>query len=178
MGFNWLDILLVLILGTALVLGILKGLVRQIVGILAVIVGLILAIAFYAPLASAFSTLTDNQTMAQFVSFVFLFVVVLVAGWLIGRMFSKAMKGPLKFLNHMFGGALGLLKGALICGILVFALLVFPVNSEALKNSSIAPTCIKVTRGIIDLIPQELKQAFFQAYEDMFGKGEKDVTRI
>lgn len=178
MGFNWLDVLLVLILGTALVLGIIKGLVRQIVGILAVIVGLILAIAFYAPLASAFSILSDNEVMTQFLCFAFIFLVVLVAGWLIGRMFSKAMKGPLKFMNHVFGGAFGLLKGALICGILVFALLVFPVNSEALKSSSIAPYCIKVTRGIINLIPQELKQAFFQAYEDIFGKGEKDVTRI
>jgi membrane protein required for colicin V production len=178
MGFNWLDILLVLILGTALVLGIIKGLVRQIVGILAVFVGLILAIAFYAVLASAFTTLTDNQTMTQFLSFGFIFVVVLVAGWLIGRMFHRAIKGPLKLLDHVFGGAFGLLKGALICGVLVFALLVLPVNSSALKSSRIAPYCIEVTRGVIDLIPQELKQAFFQAYEDIFGKGEKDVTRI
>ena len=104
--------------------------------------------------------------------------MVITIGWLIGRMFSKAMKGPLKFLNQVLGGAMGLVKGALICGIMVFALLVFPVDSEALQESLLAPSCVKITRGFIDLIPQDLKQAFFQAYQDIFGQEAEGVTRI
>ncbi len=178
MVFNWLDIVLLLILVTALILGIIKGLVRQVVGILAVLVGLILALAFYSVVASAFRTLIKDPAVSGFLGFILIFVVVLIAGWLIGRMFSKAIKGPLKVLDHILGAALGLLKGALICGILVFAMLVFPVNSDALKNSVLAPPCVDVTRGIIDLIPEELKEAFFTAYEDVFGKEGEDVTRI
>jgi membrane protein required for colicin V production len=178
MVFNWLDIVLLLILVTALILGIIKGLVRQVVGILAVIVGLILALAFYSGFAGAFKTLIKDQTVAGFLGFISIFLFVLTAGWLIGRMFSKVIKGPLKFLNHLMGGALGLLKGALICGILVFAMLVFPVNSDALRNSLLAPPCVEVTGGLIDLIPEELKEAFSTAYEDIFGEEGGDVTRI
>ncbi len=178
MAFNWLDIVLLLILVTALILGIIRGLVRQVVGILAVIVGLILALAFYSVVASAFKTLIKDQAVAGFLGFILIFLTVLTAGWLIGRMFSKVIKGPLKFLNHLIGGGLGLLKGALICGILVFAMLVFPVSSEALRSSLLAPPCVEVTRGLIDLIPEELKDAFSVAYEDIFSEEGEDVTRI
>jgi len=178
MGVNWLDIVLLLLLLTAFILGVIKGLVRQVVGILAVIVGLILALAFYSVVASAFGTLVKDPNVSGFLGFLIIFVAVLITGWLVGRMFSKAIKGPLKFLNHVMGGALGLLKGALICGILVFTMLVFPVNSDALRNSVIAPYCVEVTRGLIDLIPEELKEAFYVAYEDIFGKEGEDVTRL
>jgi membrane protein required for colicin V production len=178
MGFNWLDIVLLLILLAALILGFIKGLVRQVVGILAVIVGLFLALALYSVVASAFGPLIKDPNVSGLLGFLLIFVGVLITGWLVGRMFSKAIKGPLKFLNHTLGGALGLLKGALIGGILVFAMLVFPVNSDALRNSILAPPCVEVTRSLIDLIPEELKEAFSTAYEDIFGKEGKDVTRL
>ncbi len=178
MGLNWLDILLLLVLVIALSLGILKGLIRQIVSILAVLVGLILAITFYPVFESVFKTLIKDETIGRFMGFVVIFFGVLTIGWLIGRLFSKAAQGPLKFLNHVLGGALGLLKGILICGILVFALLVFPVDREALQGSVLAPSCVKITRGLIDLIPQELKQTFTEAYRDIFEKEEESVTRI
>jgi membrane protein required for colicin V production len=176
--FNWLDILLLLILAVAFVLGVIKGLIRQVVGILAVIVGLILAMAFYPAAASAVSTLIKNENVAHFAGFLTIFVVVLVVGWLIGRLFSKAIKGPLKWLNHGLGGFLGLVKGALIGGILVFAMLVFPVSSTALQDSTLAPYCVEVTRNIIDLIPKELKEAFKETTRDIFERGGKDVERI
>ena len=178
MIFNWLDIVLLLVLLTACVLGLIKGLVRQVVGVLAVIVGLILALAFYSVAASAFGTLIKDPNVSGFLGFMIIFGAALVTGWLVGRMFSKAIKGPLKFFNHVLGGALGLLKGALIGGVLVFAMLVFPVNSDALRNSVIAPPCVEVTRVLIDLIPEELKEAFSVAYEDIFGEGGEDVTRL
>ncbi len=176
--FNWLDILLLLILAVAFILGVIKGLIRQVIGILAVIAGLILAMAFYGAAAAAVSTLIKNEHAAHFVGFLTLFAVVLLAGWLAGLLFTKAVKGPLKFMNHGLGGFLGLIKGMLIGGVLVFAMLVFPVNSTALQNSTLAPYCVEVTRSIIDLIPQELKEAFGQTTRDIFERGGKDVERI
>jgi len=176
--FNWLDILLLLILAVAFILGVIKGLVRQVVGILAVVVGLILAMAFYPAAASAVSTLIKNENVAHFLGFLTIFVVVLVGGWLIGRLFTRVMKGPLKLLNHGLGGLLGLIKGVLIGGVLVFALLVFPVSSAALRDSTLAPYCVEVTRSIIELIPKELKAAFKETTRDIFERGGKDVERI
>ncbi len=178
MGFNWLDIILILILAAAFVVGIIKGLVRQIVGILAALVGLFVALAFYPYLSGAFRLLMKNDTLRDFLSFATIFLLMLLIGWVIGRLFTKAMKGPFKFLNHVLGGVLGLLKGSLLCGILVFAMLIFPVDTEALRGSALSPYCIVITRSVIDLIPREVKEAFVEAYEEIFENRGKDVERI
>ena len=178
MGINWLDVILILILVAAFVIGIIKGLVRQIVGILAALIGLFVALAFYPYLSGAIRLLMKNDVMRDFLSFATIFLLMLLIGWVTGRLFTKAMKGPFKFLNHVLGGALGLLKGTLLCGILVFAMLIFPVNTEALRGSALSPYCIVITRSVIDLIPRELKEAFVKAYEEIFESRGKDVERI
>ncbi len=178
MGFNWLDVILILILVAAFVIGIIKGLVRQIVGVLAALVGLFVALAFYPYLSGAIHLLLKNETTRDFLSFSTIFLLLLMIGWVTGRLFTKAMKGPLKFLNHVLGGVLGLLKGTLLCGILVFAMLVFPVNNEALRGSALSPHCIVITRSVIDLIPREVKEAFIKAYKEIFENRGKDVERI
>ncbi|HZX09612.1 MAG TPA: CvpA family protein [Acidobacteriota bacterium] len=178
MVFNWLDVILLIILIITVILGLIKGLVRQLIGILAVIVGVILAMAYYPYVSKAVKPLFSNEALAQFLGFLIIFVVTLILGWIIGRLFSKAMKGSLKFLNHLFGGGLGLIKGILICGIIVFALLVFPVENKALEESELAPYCLKVTQAAVDLIPLELKEKFNKAYNEIIKKGKKDAERV
>jgi membrane protein required for colicin V production len=178
MIFNWLDVILLIILVIAVVLGLIKGLMRQLIGILAVIVGVILALAYYPYVSQAINPLFSNQAMADFLGFLMIFLISLVLGWILGRVFSKAMKGSMKFFNHLFGGGLGFIKGILICGIVVFALLVFPVQNKALEESELAPYCLKVTQFAVDLIPLELKQKFKKAYDEIINKGENDAERV
>ena len=178
MIFNWLDIVFLIILVLTLVIGLIKGLIRQIVGILAVIIGLVLGLAYYPYVGAAFKPFVDKEIITHFLGFFLIFLAVLILGWLVARLFSKVMKGPLKFFNHVFGGLLGLLKGILICGVLVLAMLVFPVGTKAMQNSTLAPYCGKLTRGIVELIPRELKERFEDTYHNIFNREGKDAKRI
>jgi len=175
--FNWLDIVLLVILAITLILGCIKGLVRQLVGILAVIIGMIVALTFYHSVGTFYRPLVSNDSIAHFLGFLSVFFIFLLLGWLVSRMFSKAMKGPFKFLNHVLGGFFGLLKGTLICGIIVFALLVFAVNTKALEGSMIAPSCLKMTMAVVDLVPQDLKDKFRDAYQGLIGRRGKNDDR-
>ena len=175
--FNWLDIVLLVILAITLILGCIKGLVRQLVGILAVIIGMIVALTFYHSVGTFYRPLVSNDSIAHFLGFLSVFFIFLLLGWLVSRMFSKAMKGPFKFLNHVLGGFFGLLKGTLICGIIVFALLVFAVNTKALEGSMIAPPCLKMTMAVVDLVPQDLKDKFRDAYQGLIGRRGKNDDR-
>ena len=74
------------------------------------------------------------------------------------------MRGPLKFVNHTLGAALGLLEGILICGVLVLAQMIFPVDRAALEKSALAPYCARITRVAYSMIPQELKDQFNTTY--------------
>ena len=72
----------------------------------------------------------------------------------------------------------GLLKGILICGVVVFALMVFPVNKRVLVESQIAPYCVFVTRAVVGLIPQELKDKFKEVYQDIKKGVKKDEGEV
>ncbi|MEA3421749.1 MAG: CvpA family protein [Acidobacteriota bacterium] len=176
MIFNWLDIILLVILVITLVLGIIKGLIKEIVGILAVILGFILALVYYPHVSEIYIRFISNRTLSQFLGFLTIFLIVLCVGWLISRLFSKLMKGPLRILNHVLGGGFGLVKGILICGILVFAMLVFSIN--ILKESRLAPCCLKMTRLAVGLIPKELKEKFNDAYGEVVNRRGKHEKRI
>lgn len=170
MGFNWLDVVILVLLLITLILGLIKGFIRQVIGIAAVVGGLVLAAKYYLPFSSVIGRLISVAPWPQLIAFFLLFIGVLVVGWMITFLLSKLIRGPLKFIDHLFGGALGLLKGVLICGVIVFALLVFPVDKNGLVKSSLAPYCYWMTKGVVHIIPKELKEKFRQAYKEMVGE--------
>lgn len=177
MGMNWLDILLVAILVLTVIIGAVKGLLRQIIGIMAVIIGLLLAIKYYPWGAEIFGFIS-NQVLAHLLGFFLIFIAVLCLGWVINILLTKAVRGPLKSMNHLLGAGLGLAKGLLICGVVVFGLLVFPVNTRALEESRFSPYCIRIAEVAYNLIPQELKDRFREAYQEIMGKRGKNEKRI
>lgn len=178
MSFNWLDIILLAILIITFILGIAKGLIRQIIGIAAVVIGLVLAVYNYPYVSQFYIRLVSHQALSQLLGFFTVFIIVLGLGWLIASLLSKLAKGPLKVLNHTLGGVLGLLKGILISGVIVFALLVFPVEKRALRESQLSPYCLRITKAIYYLIPESLKQDFRKAYGDILGKGEGNGKKV
>jgi len=175
---NWIDVILISILALTSILGVVKGLVKQVFGLLAVIIGLILALGFYSQASWLYLRFISNEVLAHFLGFLTIFLIVLCLGWVSSYGLSKFIKGPLKLLNNILGGGLGLLKGILICGVVVFALLVFPISKKALKGSALSPVCLQMTRAIISLIPEELKERFKEAYQEVTRRVEKDGKKI
>ncbi len=169
---NGLDIAVIIILLVTLILGLIKGLVRQVIGIAAVIIGLILAVRYYHQVSAVFGRAFASERWASFVAFALIFIVVLVLGGLISYLVCKLLCGPLRFIDHLLGGALGLIQGILICGVIVFALLAFPVNKELLTESRLAPYCYWLTRAMVQVIPEDLKNQFNETYNEIV-KGAK-----
>ena len=175
---NWIDVILISVLALTSILGVIKGLVKQVFGLLAGIMGLILALGFYSQVSWIYLRFVSNEVLANFLGFLTIVLVVLCLGWVSSSCLSKFIKGPLKLLNNILGGGLGLLKGILICGVVVFALLVFPISKKALKESVLSPVCLQMTRAMISLIPQELKEKFKEAYQEITRRVEKDGKKI
>ena len=171
MNMSTFDIILAIVLLVTLVLGLIKGLVRQAIGLVAVVAGLVLAARSY-PRAGAFvRKIVSNGVVADFIGFLALFAAVIAVGWLVGLLISKLMKGPLNFIDHVLGGVFGLFKGVLICGVIVFALLVFEVRRDALAGSKLGPLCFYATQAVVRLIPGDLKAKFKAAYQGARKRG-------
>jgi membrane protein required for colicin V production len=169
---GWLDIVLGIILIGTFIAGLIRGLVKEIVGLVAVVTGFIVAARYYPLVSGFFEKIVHNPAVVKFCGFIVLFLAILILGSLAAFLISKLMIGPLKLVNHMLGGLFGLLEGVLICGVFVFALLVFPINTNALANSKLAPYCYGLTKALVTLIPQELKDQFNDAYQNIV-KSEK-----
>lgn len=176
MVFNWFDILLLVIIAITVIIGAVRGFLRQIIGLTAVILGLFLAIKYYSYAGDIFAFIR-NEIFAQLLGFFLIFVTVLCIGWAINLLLAKAIRGPFKSMNRLLGAGLGLVKGVIICTVVVFGFLVFPVNAKALENSQLAPYCIEIASVAYNLIPQELKDKFSEAYQEIMGKRGKDVKR-
>jgi membrane protein required for colicin V production len=175
---NWLDIVFVIILVGTMIMGIAKGLVRQVIGLAAVIGGLVLASLYYEGMAEIIQKIIRDRLVSNFLGFLVIFFCTLAVGALLGHLISKAMKGPLAFINRFFGGVFGLVKAVLICGVIVFALTVFDIARPSLETSRLVPICLGLTRAAVNLIPQDLKAKFNQSYQEIRKSGGKNGEKI
>ncbi|MBM3310677.1 MAG: CvpA family protein [Candidatus Aminicenantes bacterium] len=170
---GWMDIVFILVLLVAAAFGVLKGFVKEAVAIASTVGGFVLAAAYYPFGADLLGGLVKNASAARFLSFMFILVLVVVLGMLLVKLMSRWIKGPLKFLDRLFGLAFGFVQGVLICGALVFSQVVFPVDKKAIENSRLAPYCFGLTKAMVHLIPQELKDQFKSAFQEILSKSEK-----
>jgi len=165
--YTWLDVVFIIILVITIIVGLVKGFVRQIIGILAAIGGVVLAVSYYSYVSEFFFDFISHRVLSDFLGFLSIFLSVLGIAWLISYLLSKLIKGPLKFFDRALGGALGILKGILICVVIVFALLVFPINKDWLRESQLAPHFLRISQAAIHLIPKELKEKFNKKKEEI-----------
>jgi len=177
-GMNWLDIILLAILIAGTLVGIIKGFLRQVFGILAVVIGVILALSFYSRFSWIYLRLTSNQLLANFLGFVTIFIAVFGLGLAASYMFSKLAKGQLMILDNVLGGFFGLLTGLLVCGVIVFALSAFPLNKKVLKESRLSHLSLRMTKIAVSLIPKELREKFKETYQEIIKKVGKDGKEI
>lgn len=178
MIFNWLDLLLSVIIVVTLILGIIKGFIKQIIGLAAVVIGIVLAVNAYEKVGEIIHGLLENRLLSHLLAFLMIFFGILALGGLISWGLSKLIKGPFKAMNRILGAGLGLIKGLLIGGVLVFAFLIFPVDKNAIRESRIAPFSLKIIRAVYYLIPKDQIDKFNEAYKDIMGEGEKDETTV
>ena len=164
---NWLDILFLVIIAVSLIIGLIKGLARMIIGVASVVAGFVIAGLYYRPVSALFNRLLAAEIWRHLIAFVLIFIAVLIVGGLISFLLSKIIKGPLRFADRVLGGILGVIAGVLICGVLVIAQLSFPVDKQVLRSSALAPHCYWLTKGMIQIIPRELKEKFKATYEEV-----------
>jgi membrane protein required for colicin V production len=175
---NWLDYVLLAIIVVTAIYGIFKGFVKQVIGLVAVIAGLVLAVLYYTQASAIFMGFVKNRTVSNFLGFLLIFVLVVVAGGILGHLLTKAMLGPLALVNRLFGAVFGVITAVLVCGILVFALVSFEMAKPAVETSVLAPACLGVTRAVVHMVPKDLRQRFDESYKRIRESGGKHGQEI
>ena len=165
------DIIVLAVIVILTIIGLWKGMVRQIFGLLGVIAGYVLALRFYQP-CSKFLTSIHPGT-ARVISFIAIFLACILAahiiGWLVGRFFNISGLG---FLNRIGGGFLGFLKGCLIVSLIVLVV----TASDSAKSSFFKKShTVKYVLPVASILEKVTREDIKAKYNEKIGK-EKPVS--
>lgn len=165
---NWLDIVLLVIIAGSVASSVQKGLTRETIGLVSVVLALILGTWFYGLAGAFLLPYVSSKGIANFVGFILVFVGVMIAGALAGALVGRLLKfSGLSFLDHLLGALFGLVRGLLICVALVMAAMAFSAEGhppDAVVRSRVAPYVVDASRVCAAMAPYELKEGFRKTY--------------
>jgi membrane protein required for colicin V production len=160
--FNWLDIVMGGLVLLALFRSLWTGFSRSVASLLGLVMGFWVAIHHFNGLALRLSHWLHDPLWRSLVAFCLLFFLVylafLVAG-ILAHGLLKVMK--LGWIDRLLGAAVGLAKGLVLAGVLLFLLtLLLPTNSPTLRESFLYPQFSRVAQALGTLVPADLRGRF------------------
>src|SRR5439155_25117892 len=163
--FSLLDWLILAILVYSIAISWFKGFVREVLGLVTVIVGVLLASWFYRAAAGLFTDVVKTENLALFFGFSVIFLVTLVAGFVVIWLITRFMKfAKLQWADRLLGAAFGFIRGWMISAAILLALTAFEIQTERLKNSELVPYFLPGSRVIAVMTPYEMKAKFLVGY--------------
>ena len=163
--FSLLDWIILAILVYSIAISWYKGFVREVLGLVTVLVGALLASWFYRGVAGLFKDVVKTENLALFFGFSVIFLVTLVAGFVVIWLITRFMKfAKLQWADRLLGAAFGFIRGWVIGAVILLALTAFEVQTERLKNSELAPYFLPGSRVIAVMTPYEMKAKFLVGY--------------
>ena len=135
---NYLDIAIAVPLLYGLIKGFSNGLIKEITGLLSLVVGIYVALNFSNLLEPHLSRIFDNyEQFKPLLAFAILFISVLLLIKLLGYLTAKLTKAlALGFLSRILGGIFGMLKLALIISFLLMIESKFKLIPQDTKQSA------------------------------------------
>lgn len=118
---NIFDVIVLIILLYGLMMGLIKGFIIEVAGIIALILGVTGSFKFARILEVSLNSYVDwSPKTIQIASFIILFIIIIYAVSLLAKMITKTLKIiALGMINRIFGGIFGLLKWCVILSSLV-----------------------------------------------------------
>ena len=159
---NWLDPVILIALGGFTFAAFRAGLIREVVTLVAVVGGVLVAGHYYDDLADDVLLFIKNDKAAKAIAFVTLFGSVALLGQLAAFLIKQAVSLLLLgWLDHLAGGAFGLLKGLVLVELFLMFFATFPYLGleKAIDGSGIAPLFLDNGAALLKLLPGEFNRA-------------------
>ncbi|MCK4353254.1 CvpA family protein [candidate division WOR-3 bacterium] len=162
-----IDIVILAIIVISTLYGLIKGLVRQAFGIVAVVAGIWVAAKNFTRMAERLPI--QNPTIANIVSFIILFVVasavILIIGFIIRKVIHFASLG---WIDKLVGGILGFIIGICVNWFICLLILSYTPRGEAIiGKSKFGPKVLSAGKFLKGFLPQEAREKFEKKLEEL-----------
>ncbi|MBM3203492.1 CvpA family protein [Candidatus Woesearchaeota archaeon] len=158
----WIDYCLLAIVAISAIAGLLRGLVREVLSLIAWAMAAWTGLHYAAPVSHLFTRVIEVPSLRVMAAFGVLFLttllVVSLAGWLISKLLeSTGLSGMDQFAGLIFGG----LRGILIASLLAFLGSMTPLVQDAWwKESRLLPTFQSLAVWLRGRLPTEYRDYF------------------
>lgn len=166
--FTLLDWIVLVILIGSIIVSVVRGFIREVLGLATIVVAVLLAAWLHARLARLFEGVLQTETQALLAAFVAIFLVTLVAGFLSMRLLQKFVEfAHIEWFDRLLGGAFGLIRGWLIAAVIFLVLTAFGIQAEAVRSSHLSPYFLPAVRLLAVFTPFDLRARFMIGYEEV-----------
>ena len=157
---NFLDIILICIIAIFLIRGFFRGLVQEILSLIAVVIAIFLASNYQHFLVPHLELYINSEITVNALAYVLIFFGTIIVFWLLAKALRTMMDITLLgWVDRLAGGVFGTIEGALIALILLMFLQSFAPESDLLRESKIAPRSQHMLQLVGDLAPQSMRDA-------------------
>ncbi len=159
---NGFDFVILLTCGICTILGIYWGLIRQILAVVGLLVGIIIAGRYGSEVAAWLSSFIASDMLAGALGFLLVLVSVSALASLVAsllRLFVGLLF--LGWLDHVLGGGLGFIQAVLICATILLVAITFPLPAwqTAVDQSHLADPVLRIGWLLLPLLQDEFRQA-------------------
>lgn len=153
---TWLDYAVIGVFAASLVLGVWRGLVREVISVLGWVIAFLAANLLAGPLGPAMPQMIPSPELRVAAAYLAVFVSSLVVTSLVGLLLSKIVKavglgGVDRLLGALFGAARGLL---IVLAVALLAGLTSAPRQPFWRDSVSGPLLVQAAQALKPLLPQ------------------------
>jgi membrane protein required for colicin V production len=156
---NAFDITLVGLMAVFTVIGVLRGMVREIISFAVWIVGTAVGWLFSPEIEPYFKNVSSEYALRMVLAFVALFAAAWIAGLVLGFVVQRFIAGRrgLDWPNRVLGGAIGVARGLILIVIaFLFAGITSLPQRPWWRDSAVAPHIETLARLAADYLPRDV----------------------
>jgi membrane protein required for colicin V production len=144
-SFDWMLLAPFMISG---LLGVWRGVVREVISVLAWVIGVVLAGRFAAELARLLPL--SGDLLPHAVAWVVILLLVLILAGLLARLLKQLLSvAGLGLVDRLFGGVFGLVRGAMVLMLLVLLIGLTPFKTYPIWTSSQVVPAVQLLLEIV-----------------------------
>uniref|UniRef100_I2PZ66 Putative membrane protein, required for colicin V production n=1 Tax=Desulfovibrio sp. U5L TaxID=596152 RepID=I2PZ66_9BACT len=138
--------------------GYLRGLVKEVGSLAAIITGFYCAGTYHKELAPHLTEYISGN-YAGTAAYLLIFTVALIAVWFLALAVSGMVKVTMtQWADRFFGGFFGLAKGVILTAVFLFLIHLASPNPDFLKGSLLVPVLEKVSAKLVRYIPPDINE--------------------
>ncbi len=167
---TFFDFIVFALVVSSIIAGALRGFLRALLTLVALVLGLLLAARGYEAAGAMLRGLkfVESDGAAHAAGFLLIAGGLLLAGFLSGRLLTRGMKrARLEWLDRVLGAAFGALRGFALCSVLYLALIAFPVRINSVTEARSAPVLATGARLLAALTSEEMHKRFQEGYRGL-----------